>query len=133
MKTIHVIIAVTLIFMIKAQARGFENVEYNCTAFAPKDDSTSSFKVGGQGNPAFSLDFCRSILLEDKYAKCCFLKYKEHDKRRFHCYPVTASELSDIDENLVDKVKDHYDDVSLDCNSRYLFAPLILIATLLLI
>ena len=130
MKTIQVIIAVTLIYMIKAEARGFENVLYNCTAFAP-----SSFKpnVNGLGYPAFSLDFCRSISLEEKYAKCCFLKYKDGEKRRFHCFPVTAAQLADIDDNLVDNLKDSYKDVSLDCNSRYLFAPLILIATLLLI
>ncbi len=56
-----------------------------------------------------------------------FVAKKKYIREFYH------RELSDIDENLVDKMKDHYDDVSLDCNSRYLFAPLILIATLLLI
>ena len=128
MKAIHVIIAVTLIYMIKANAKGFENIEYNCTAYAPTS-------ANGLGLPAFSLDFCRSTLLESGYAKCCFFKYKEgsEKKRRFNCYPVTAYQLADIDERLVDGLKNNYTDVSLDCNSRYLFAPLIFIATLLLI
>ena len=126
MKAIHVIIAVTLIYMIKANAKGFENIEYNCTAYAPTS-------ANGLGLPAFSLDFCRSTLLESGYAKCCFFKYKEGDKRRFNCYPVTAHQLADIDERLVDSLKNKYSDVSLDCNSRYLFAPLIFIASLLLI
>ena len=129
MKAIHVIIAVTLIYMIKADARGFEGVVYNCSAFAPRLLGNSA----RLGYPAFSLDFCRSILLEDGYAKCCFFKYKEDNKRKFHCLPVTAEQLSDIDDKLVDGYKKVYSDVSLDCNSRYLFTPLILIATLLLI
>ena len=129
MKTIHVIIAVTLIYMIKSSVDGF--LQYNCTDYAPTKNT--NFKVDGKGEPAFSLGFCKSTYLEDGYAKCCFLKYKEGSNRKYHCYPVTPLELSDIDDQLVKSLKSSYDDVSLDCNSRYLLTPLILIVALLLI
>ena len=131
MKTIHIIIAVTLIYMIKSSVDGFP--QYNCTDYAPTSDTNTIFNVDGKGEPAFSLGFCKSTYLEDGYAKCCFLKYKDESKRKYHCYPVTPLELSDIDDQLVKSLKSNYDDVSLDCNSRYLLTPLILVAALLLI
>ena len=123
MKAVELLILIALIYIIKAQLDGFPI--YNCEEYDPGDKE------------AFSLDFCRSTRLDtSKYVRCCFIKYEEennNERRRYHCYPITSAELSDIDDT-IDRLEDRntWDIKSLDCGSSYLYFPLILIIAFIL-
>ena len=117
---------VTLVCMITGAMDDFKTAY--CLDYAPKD-------INGGGKAAFSLDFCRSTKINGTDVKCCYLRYEDkNEKRKYNCFPATADNLVDIDDT-IDYLEDKfgYDVKSLDCNSRYLYAPLILFAILFLI
>ena len=122
MKSINVLLLLVLIFAVNSELSGFD--EQTCVGHAPS-------LLGGDGNPAFSLDFCRSTKT-DAY-RCCFLKYEDTDKRRqYHCVPVTNSTFWDIDTTITTYEKTLGVEIdSLDCSSSYLYVSLLLIFALL--
>ena len=122
MKSINVLLLLVLIFAVNSELTGFE--EQTCVGHAPSD-------LGGDGNPAFSLDFCRSTKT-DAY-RCCFLKYEKDNKRQYHCVPVTSSAFWDIDTTIETYRKNlNIEEIdSLDCSSSYLYVSLLLIFALL--
>ena len=117
MKAIHALLLLMFIYMAKADVEGF----------TPK--KCSDYKPGLAS--AFSLDFCRSIELDDG-VRCCFVKLetKNEEKRLYHCYPISATEWADI-EILEDKLDQTYDVVSIECGSSYLYASLLIFIALL--
>ena len=126
MKTISAFLLIMLVCAINSNLDNFETQE--CLKHAP------AF-IGGGGEPAYSLDFCRSTKYNTiEYAQCCFLKWEIGDEiRRYNCYPITPREFYDIDI-AVDAIKNYKevtDLVSLDCSSSYLYGSLLLIAALL--
>ena len=120
MKTMFALTFATLVCMITGAMDDFS------TAYC------ADYEPGAK--PAFSLDFCRSTKLNGTDVKCCFMRYEENNKKKYNCFPASADDLVDIDET-IDIIENFFDyDVkSLDCNSRYLYAPLILFAILFLI
>ena len=89
--------------------------------------------MNGGINNAYSLDFCRSLFLNtDRYYTCCFVKWKDaKDVHRYNCFPVTPTQMADID-SLVDSIKGNVSKLySLDCSSSYLYGSLLLILALL--
>ena len=121
MKVILALTFASLFCMITSAVDGFETVKCVDYAF--------------EGYPAFSLDFCRSTKLSGTLVKCCYIRYEdENGKRRFNCFPAESDDLVDIGDT-IDKIEDKhgYKVKSLDCNSRYLYAPLIIFAILILI
>ena len=121
MKVIYAIFVLMLIYAVKANSFGDTK---KCTDYTFSSVTTK---------PAFSLDFCRTTQY-DGDGKCCFMKWKEGEKRRYSCVPVSKQELADIDNKIsslesnvkIDEV------VSLDCQSSYLFVSALLILSLLL-
>ena len=128
MKVILALTFASLFCMITSAVDGFETVK--CVDYAYEN-------YGGNHDlePAFSLDFCRSTKLSGTLVKCCYIRYEdENGKRRFNCFPAESDDLVDIGDT-IDKIEDEngYKVKSLDCNSRYLYAPLIIFAILILI
>ena len=128
MKTISAFLLIVLIYAINSNLDNFERQD--CLNHAP---NFLSARTGT--NQAYSLDFCRSTYFTSTYAQCCFLKWKDNNERRqYNCYPVTATELSDIDiatKFIKENVGENGDLVSLDCSSSYLYGSLLIIAALL--
>ena len=128
MKTMFALTFVALFCMISSSMDGFNTT--NCVDYAYEGYG------GSYGNkPAFSLDFCRSTKLTGTLVKCCYIRYEDKNgKRKYNCFPAESSDLVEIGDT-IDALEDTYgfDIKSLDCNSRYLYAPLILVAILLLI
>lgn len=120
MKLIHVLVFAMLIFISK------EFSDVNCQDYLP--DANSNTKS------AFSLDLCRSSKFEtSQYAKCCFIKWKYNEKRRYNCVLVTPIEWSDIDifKNSFENKWGEDSIVSLECKSSYLYGSIFLILALL--
>ena len=122
MKAITVISLIALIFIT------YSDDTKSCLTYAP-----SFFGSGAGGEPAYSLDFCRSTAFENStYYTCCFLKWKNSsDAHKYNCYPVTHIEMMDIDP-VVDRIEGNVSKLySLDCSSSYLYGSLLLILALL--
>ena len=102
----------------------------NCIDYVPSNLGIAD----ARGNPAYSLDFCRSTAFSDPYYTCCFLKWKNStDHHKYNCYPVNHTEMADIDI-VVNRIEasDIVGDLdSLDCSSSYLYGSLLLIFALL--
>ena len=128
MKTMFALTFVTLVCMINSSMDDFSVA--NCVDYAYEGYG------GSYGNkPAFSLDFCRSTKLTGTLVKCCYIRYEDKSgHRKYNCFPAESSDLVEIGDT-IDALEDTYgyDIKSLDCNSRYLYAPLILVAILFLI
>ena len=121
MKVIYAFFVLMLIYAVKANSFGDTK---KCTDYTYNYATTK---------PAFSLDFCRTTQY-DGDGRCCFMKWKEGEKRRYSCVPVSRQELADIDDK-ISKLESHVEIdevVSLDCQSSYLFVSVLLILSLLL-
>ena len=124
MKTINAVLLLVLIFTVNSALSGFDT--QTCLGHNPK-------QMGGEGKQAFSLDFCRTTQY-DGDGRCCFMKWKEGEKRRYSCVPVSRLELADIDDK-ISKLQNNSritEIESLDCQSSYLFVSVLLILSLLL-
>ena len=67
---------------------------------------------------AFSLDFCKTLRLDEGKYRCCYSHCKVNDSKTVRgCFPVTYSQYKDIDN-----VKPDFDcdDFSIHCSSKYL-------------
>ena len=124
MKAITVFSLIALISIIISQ-----DTKY-CIDYVPSNLGIAD----AGGNPAYSLDFCRSTAFSDPYYTCCFLKWEDSGERhRYNCYPVNHTEMADIDI-VTDRLKNNKlisDFKSLDCSSSYLYGSLLLILALL--
>ena len=121
MKVIYAIFVLMLIYAVKANTFGDTK---KCTDYTFSSVTTK---------PAFSLDFCRTTQY-DGDGRCCFMKWKEGEKRRYSCVPVSRLELADIDDK-ISKLQSNSritEIESLDCQSSYLFVSVLLILSLLL-
>ena len=121
MKVIYAFFVLMLIYAVKANSFGDTK---KCTDYTYNYATTK---------PAFSLDFCRTTQY-DGDGRCCFMKWKEGEKRRYSCVPVSRLELADIDDK-ISKLETNTkitEIESLDCQSSYLFVSVLLILSLLL-
>ena len=125
MKSIIAFLLITLIYI-----SGSQDLPPVCQDYAPEFFYKST-NVGDKN--AYSRDFCRSLYLNtDLYYTCCFIKWKDaKDIHRYNCYPVTPTQMANIDP-LVDSIKGNVSKLySLDCSSSYLYGSLLLILALL--
>ena len=121
MKVISTLIIFAFICMIKAETiPNFDTAK--CADYEPKTN-----------NYAFSLDFCKSTYYDkDQIARCCFIKYKEGDKRKYHCLALEQSRFNDIDKVIDDLESEGIEVTSIDCASNYLYSSFLLILALLI-
>ena len=130
MKAIKTFLMVTLIYIISAE---FEFETKYCEDYA---GPTSSTVLNGQ--PAFSLDFCRATKIKDDetYTRCCFIKWEssENENRKYNCFPAKSSDLKEIDDTIdtIEGFSGVNEVISLDCGSSYLYGSLLLILALLI-
>ena len=120
MKVTQALIIFALFSVIKTDLEGFD--VNNCADFEP------------DGQPAYSLDFCRATYFDtSKVARCCFMKFKESNGiTQYHCLELDLNEFMDID-TVIDAIElSGYDVSSLDCSSSYLYFPLLLILAFIL-
>ena len=125
MKSIIAFLLITLIYI-----SGSQDLPPVCQDYAPEFFYKST---NDDGKNAYSRDFCRSLYLNtDLYYTCCFIKWKDaKDIHRYNCYPVTPTQMANIDP-LVDSIKGNVSKLySLDCSSSYLYGSLLLILALL--
>ena len=125
MKSIIAFLLITLIYI-----SGSQDLPPVCQDYAPEFFYKST-NVGDKN--AYSRDFCRSLYLNTElYYTCCFIKWKDaKDIHRYNCYPVTPTQMANIDP-LVDSIKGNVSKLySLDCSSSYLYGSLLLILALL--
>ena len=114
--------ATTLIFfailiVIKASLDSFSHK--TCNEYDP---------IKGEGKPAYSKDFCRTLYYESP-KKCCFFKYKKDGLNYYNCLELEYSEFAKIDDKINAIKKEHNFDVkSLECDSSsYLYGSLLLL------
>ena len=110
MKVTFIITLISLAIIHQSTSAGI--TEYgNRTCYGKRiDDET--------GN-AFSLDYCKTLDLENYY-RCCYAHYKIKDTGTARgCLPVTYTTYKNLND-YIDKLEETYDDVSIDCNSKYL-------------
>ena len=125
MKSIIAFLLITLIYI-----SGSQDLPPVCQDYAPEFFYKST---NDDGKNAYSRDFCRSLYLNTElYYTCCFIKWKDaKDIHRYNCYPVTPTQMANIDP-LVDSIKGNVSKLySLDCSSSYLYGSLLLIFALL--
>ena len=125
MKSIIAFLLITLIYI-----SGSQDLPPVCQDYAPEFFYKST---NDDGKNAYSRDFCRSLYLNTElYYTCCFVKWKDaKDIHRYNCYPVTPTQMANID-SLVDSIKGNVSKLySLDCSSSYLYGSLLLILALL--
>ena len=125
MKSIIAFLLITLIYI-----SGSQDLPPACQDYAPEFFYKS---MNDDGKNAYSRDFCRSLYLNTElYYTCCFIKWKDaKDIHRYNCYPVTPTQMANIDP-LVDSIKGNVSKLySLDCSSSYLYGSLLLILALL--
>ncbi len=125
MKSIIAFLLITLIYI-----SGSQDLPPVCQDYAPEFFYKST---NDDGKNAYSRDFCRSLYLNTElYYTCCFIKWKDaKDIHRYNCYPVTPTQMANIDP-LVDSIKGNVSKLySLDCSSSYLYGSLLLILALL--
>ena len=121
MKVTQALIIFALFSVIKTDLEGFD--VNKCADFEP------------DGQPAYSLDFCRSTYFDtSEVARCCFFKYKDTNGiTQYHCLELNSTQLMDIDDTIdMIEVAAQYDVSSLDCSSSYLYFPLLLILAFIL-
>ena len=118
MKAINAVLLASFIIMAKTTVDGFNNKK-KCVDYTP-----------ASGNPAYSLDFCRTTNFTSPYVKCCFVKLEYGDKRLYHCYPIDAEQWADI-EKAESVLESNYTLNSIDCGSSYLYISLLLLLSLL--
>ena len=126
MKAIIAFLLIALIYVSNSQ-----DLPKACVDYTPSFFDTSY--NDDDKNNAYSLDFCRSLYLNTElYYTCCFIKWKDaKDIHRYNCYPVTPTQMANIDP-LVDSIKGNVSKLySLDCSSSYLYGSLLLILALL--
>ena len=125
MKSIITFLLITLIYISSS-----EDLPPVCQDYAPDFFLRNT---NDDDKNAYSLDFCRSLYLNTElYYTCCFIKWKDaKDIHRYNCYPVTPTQMANIDP-LVDSIKGNVSKLySLDCSSSYLYGSLLLILALL--
>ena len=125
MKSIIAFLLITLIYI-----SGSQDLPPVCQNYAPEFFYKNT---NYDGKNAYSRDFCRSLYLNTElYYTCCFIKWKDaKDIHRYNCYPVTPTQMANID-SLVDSIKGNVSKLySLDCSSSYLYGSLLLILALL--
>ena len=125
MKSIIAFLLITLIYI-----SGSQDLPPVCQDYAPEFFYKST---NDDGKNAYSRDFCRSLYLNTElYYTCCFIKWKDaKDIHRYNCYPVTPTQMANIDP-VVDSIKGNVSKLySLDCSSSYLYGSLLLILALL--
>ena len=125
MKSIIAFLLITLIYISVSQ-----DLPLACQEYAPEFFYKS---MNYDDKNAYSRDFCRSLYLNTElYYTCCFIKWKDaKDIHRYNCYPVTPTQMANIDP-LVDSIKGNVSKLySLDCSSSYLYGSLLLILALL--
>ena len=74
----------------------------------------------GNGS-AFSLDYCKTLNLGTGNYRCCYEHYKIKDSGNTArgCLPVSYDDYKNLSK-IIDGLEETYDDVSIDCNSKYL-------------
>ena len=121
MKVTQALIIFALFSVIKTDLEGFD--VNNCADFEP------------DGQPAYSLDFCRATYFDtSKVARCCFMKFKESNGiTQYHCLELNSTLLMDIDDTIdMIEVGALYDVSSLDCSSSYVYFPFLLMLAFIL-
>ena len=110
MKVTFIITLISLAIIHQSTSAGI--TEYgNRTCYGKRiDDET--------GN-AFSLDYCKTLDLENYY-RCCYAHYKTDKGTARGCYPVNYTAYKNLND-YIDKLEEEgKKDVSIDCNSKYL-------------
>ena len=131
MKAIKAFLMITLIYIISA--------ELDFTTKYCEDYAGPTIKDGIlEGDPAFSLDFCRATRIKDNstYARCCFIKWESstNENRMYNCFPARSSDLIEIDDTIdtIAGFSGVNEVISLDCGSSYLNGFLLFILALLI-
>ena len=81
---------------------------------------------------AFSRGFCRSLQLDEGYAQCCYIKYKNGENTYYKCAQLKLAEYYDIDVAKDKYEKEGYDVKTLECtSSSYLYGSFLLLLFIL--
>ena len=83
------------------------------------DDDNSS-------NP--SVDYCNSLRLADGNYRCCFVEYSGGKD----CQSLSKEEYDDIDRAIDAAEGEGWDDVDIDCGSKYIISSLLTVILILL-
>ena len=76
------------------------------------------------GCTAFSLDYCRTLLLSENTYRCCYAKAKINDLWYRGCVPISYTTYTNdaIEDQVISMINGTYDKLKIDCNSNYLTA-----------
>ena len=109
MKATFIITLISLAIIHQSTSAGIE--EYgNRTCYKKRIDDDPG--------AAFSLDYCKTLDLQNYY-RCCYAHYKTDTGTARGCYPVSYDQYKNLSK-IIDGLEETYDDVSIDCNSKYL-------------
>ena len=116
MKVIQVILFLAILFLTKSE------------------DPKKCEDYGMNSNqPAFSLDFCRTTYYDKGNGqRCCFIKYKENEKRKYNCILIDNDDYLKIKDKIKSIKATNKEVTSLDCSSSYLYISLLFIFALIL-
>ena len=117
MKTTFIITLINLAIIHQATSLGIK--DYYTGLLCSERNIT---KDSGE---AFSLDFCKTLALNDGKYRCCYAHAKVSQGTVRGCLPLTYDQFNDIDNvNLAFE----NEDLSIDCNSKYLTIGVLLMA-----
>ena len=89
-----------------------------------KKCSDAEFQWSGENQEqvtAYSLDYCRTLKLDDTAHVCCYLHGKSDGKKYRGCHALTYSQYKNISDfqGTINKYS-NLSDFSIHCNSKYL-------------
>ena len=117
MKVASILIFILAISLIESSIRGF--TDKTCSSYYNKTDLE---------HQAFSKDFCRS-LEQDKYTKCCYMRYKIGDNTYYNCIELSLNQFYNVKDEISSRSSaTGWDIKSLVCDSSsYLYGSLFLL------
>ena len=115
MKATFIITLISLAIIHQSTSAGIEDYYRNKKCSTAEIGDTAEER----GN-AFSLDYCKTLDLDEKKYRCCYIHYKIKDTGTARgCKPLTYDQYKNLSK-IIDEYEETYDDVSIDCNSKYL-------------
>ena len=83
---------------------------------------------GNADSSRASADYCNSLQVDTGDYRCCFLEFSGGKD----CLSLSKDEYDDIDKAIDDAESHGYDDVDIDCGSKYIITSLLTLILILL-